>query len=113
MKTAIKKLFIYASFCIAASFTSCTPPPDGDDNVTPSCSNYGYLKVTNGSINTIQVIMIDGTRYGSISPGQSETYKLPVGRHDYEFRSANGKGGCSPASVTIVGCDTASRECRG
>ena len=113
MKTAIKQVFFFALLVASAHFTSCLPVDGESGTVGPKCSGYGYLKMTNESINTIQVIIIDGTRYGSLSPGQSEIYKLAVGRHNYESRSANGKGGCSPASVTIVECDTVGRQCRG
>jgi hypothetical protein len=112
MKTSIKQLFMYVILITSAHFTSCSLLKEESD-VSPNCSDYGYLKVTNGSTNTIQVIIIDGTRYGSLTPGETETFKLPVGRHNYEFSSANGRGGCSPATVTIVGCGTESRECRG
>jgi hypothetical protein len=103
---------MYAILIISAHFTSCGLLKEESD-VSPNCSDYGYLKVTNGSTNTIQVIIIDGTSYGSLTSGETEIFKLSVGRHNYQFTSANGRGGCSPATVTIVACDTESRECRG
>jgi hypothetical protein len=111
MKTAIKFLLFCTSLTLMIQHTSCLPI-DTDDSVKPKCSGYGYFKVTNGSISTVQVIVIDGTSYGSLTPGRSDTYKLAVGRHTYEIKSANGRGGCSQGSVTIVECDTDGIECR-
>lgn len=71
----------------------------------------GYLKLTNGSSNTIQKIVINGTNYGSLDPGDSETIRLGAGRHDYQFVGVNG-GGCYQASVLIVECETEARICR-
>ena len=109
MKTTIKISFFCSFLAVIVQLTSCLPI---DGGVKPACSGYGYLRLKNSSINTIQVVVIDGTRYGSLSPGETETFKLAVGRHQFDQRSANGKGGCSAASVTIVECDTDSRECR-
>ena len=104
MKTSIKFLF----FCSFLALTASKCP----DGVDPQCSGYGYLKVTNASISTVHVVLIDNTNYGSLTAGRSETYKLATGKHSYEIKSANGRGGCSPGSVTIVECDTDALECR-
>lgn len=82
-----------------------------EDISDPSCKDIGYLRLTNGSLNTIQMILIDGTNYGTLDPGDTGTYTLGVGRHDFQFKGVNGSG-CAPASVVIAECKTESRICR-
>ena len=72
---------------------------------------YGKFKVTNGSLNTVQRIIIDGTNYGSLDPGNSKEISLAAGKHDYTIEGISGGSGCSPASVIIVECQTEGRQC--
>lgn len=90
------------------------------DNTTPSgsnnntdCDGYGYLKVKNESYNTLQKLLIDGAGYGTLDPGETKTVKLAAGRHDWELRGVSGGGGCNPASVIIIACQTESFSCSG
>lgn len=105
---SIKAFFIMALTCLFV-ISSCelveeeTPKPD--------CRGKGYLTQTNGSLHTIQQIIIDGTNYGSLDPGDTETFTLAAGRHEVRVVGVNG-GGCSPTTVTIVECETEGRICR-
>jgi hypothetical protein len=76
------------------------------------CDGYGKLKVTNDSNSTVQKILIDGTSYATLSPGESETIELAEGEYYLEFVGMNGGGGCSPSIVHIVECETEGRTCR-
>lgn len=92
---------------LIVSITSCTKPED-DDCELPG---YGFLKISNTSLNTIQRVQIDGTNYGTLDPGDTETYPLGVGTHTFQSIGISGGSGCSLASVIIVECATEARGC--
>jgi hypothetical protein len=86
----------------------------GACDVLDICGGYGYLKLTNDSRNTIQKIRIDGVNYGTLDPGDSETFELTVGKHTVETLNAvTGRNACSSFEVTIVECDTQGYSCSG
>lgn len=93
---------------VMISITSCTKPEEEDDCPLPG---YGYLKLNNTSLNTIQRVDIDGTNYGTLDPGDSETYPLAAGTHTFQNIGISGGAGCSPATVIIVECATEARSC--
>ncbi|NUO02686.1 MAG: hypothetical protein HUU01_18925 [Saprospiraceae bacterium] len=100
----MKAPFVLVLVCL--SLTSC------ELLETPvTCEGFGYLTVTNGSLNTIHKIMIDGTWYRTLAPGESETIELAAGRYDMQFKG-DGQGGCSPSTATISACKTEGRVCR-
>jgi hypothetical protein len=78
------------------------------------CGGYGFLELTNDSNNTYQKIVIDGANYGTLAPGESETFELTVGRHSVaRINIRTGNYACTPFEVTIVECDTQAFSCSG
>lgn len=83
-------------------------------DVLDLCGGYGYLRLTNTSNNTVHKIRIDGINYGTLYPGESETYDLTVGTHVVEtINKRTGNNACSAFVVTIVECDTQGYSCSG
>lgn len=105
MKT---KILLISLLAVAIMITSCQKE-DGSSN---NCNNKGTLKMCNESANTVHSVIIDGTNYGNISPGNCKEESLASGKYDIEFRSTTGSGGCSQSTVTIVKCETEGRVCR-
>ena len=106
MKIAITSLLL-VGLLMAGSY-SCVKEKE-KDNCKPG---YGWLKMTNGSLTTIQKVMIDGTNYGTLDPGETATYQLAAGKHTFESIGISGGGGCSQASAIIVECATEARVCK-
>lgn len=96
------------SALLLLSITSCNMEKDEDDCPLPG---YGYLKLSNTSVTTIQSVNIDGTNYGTLDPGDSETYPLAAGTHTFQSIGISGGGGCNAATVIIVECATEARNC--
>ena len=105
----MKKITLSFLALILLSMSSCVKQED-DDNDCPQ-AGYGWFKVTNGSLGTVQRMMIDGTNYGTMDPGDVMNIPLPAGQHDYIFEGISGGAGCSAATVTIVECQTEGRQC--
>jgi len=103
------KLFLLAMpFLFLAS---CDP--DDDDNATPNpptCST-GTLRCTNTSSNTVQRIMISGTNYGSLDPGETRSIDLAPGSWSLQFVGISGGSGCSASTFNIAACQSVSRGC--
>jgi hypothetical protein len=74
-------------------------------------SRQGILKLTNGSLNTVQRVMIDGVNYGTIDPGESKESSLAAGSHEFQQVGISGGTGCSAAKVIIVECETEGYQC--
>jgi hypothetical protein len=106
----MKKITLTLLALMMLSITSCVKPEDDDDNNCPQ-PGYGWFRVTNGSLGTVQRMMIDGTNYGTLDPGETMDIPLPAGEHDYIFEGISGGTGCSAATVTIVECQTEGRQC--
>lgn len=104
-----KMKFLFIPILVCLLFTGCEIIDD--DPVNPSCQGYGSLKVTNDSNNSVHKIIIGGTWYATLGPGENQTISLAVGNHNVVFQGVNG-GGCSPSWVTIVECQTEGRICR-
>lgn len=79
----------------------------------PECEDgWGKLRLENTSLNTVQRILIGGTNYGTLDPGESETYELPVGDYTVTMEGISGGGGCgAPSEVHIPDCGTVGRNC--
>jgi len=107
MKTV--KFFITLSSLVGLSifFQSCIP----EDTETSWCSDSGTLVLHNTSANTVQKILIDGTNYGTLYPGDRQEIDLPVGKYEVYLKSTSGEGGCSPSYVTLQDCDRIGRQC--
>jgi hypothetical protein len=83
-------------------------------DVLDVCGNKGYLKLTNRSCNTVQIILKDGIKYGTIYPGESDTFEISVGTHVVEIKNKKtGGDACCPSEITIVECGTESYSCSG
>ncbi|MDX2134740.1 MAG: hypothetical protein SFV52_08140 [Saprospiraceae bacterium] len=102
MKVASIIMLCIAS-CIIVLFTAC------DEEAR--CDGRGELVVTNKSLRTVQMIIIDGTNYGTIDPDETKTIELPSGKYTLEFDGVSGGGGCSPSQVTIDACGSVGRSC--
>jgi hypothetical protein len=74
-------------------------------------SKTGKLALKNNSLNTVQKIMIDGVNYGTLDPGEDDTYDLPAGEHEFQQVGISGGTGCAPAKVIIIECETQSFKC--
>ena len=70
----------------------------------------GHLKVENKSTNSHQAVVIDGTNYLDLRPGESQTIDLDPDTYVLEFRGING-GGCGETKVRIKSGQTESRYC--
>ena len=77
----------------------------------PVDTGYGWLKLTNSSLNTVQKILVDGVNYGTLDPGDSQVMKLAVGEHEFQQVGISGGTGCSAATVIIVESDTTGFSC--
>lgn len=77
-----------------------------------SKDDTGNLQLENKSNNSIHEVILNGTNYGLLAPGQTETYELVSGTYTVEFRGLNGEGGCSQATVIISAGRTQSLNCR-
>ena len=104
---AIKNMFLISLLCTGI-ITSCTEEKK-DNCIKPG---YGLLKLSNGSNTTIHKILIDGTNYGTLDPGETGSYLLPAGQHTFESVGISGGGGCGQASVIMVACSTEARICK-
>lgn len=106
-----KKMFWIMSGCLLLFFivvgmVAC--------DVLDLCGGYGYLELSNDSRNTYQKIVIDGANYGTLAPGESDTFELTVGRHRVaRINIWTGNYACTPFEVNIVECDTQSFSCSG
>lgn len=101
MKNLSVLFFILGSICLVG--VSC-------GKLCPSSN--GTLALKNSSLNTVQKIMIDGVNYGTLDPGEDDTYDLPAGEHEFAQVGISGGTGCSPAKVIIVECETQSFQCK-
>ncbi len=75
------------------------------------CEGRGTLNVENKSLHTVQRILIDGTNYGSLDPGESKDIELAAGKYTLQFVGINSGGGCTPSQVTIDACGEEGRSC--
>lgn len=86
-----------------------------DDDVAPASSGSacatGILRCTNTSNSTVQRILISGTNYGSLDPGETRSIELAPGSWTLQFIGLNGGSGCSASSFNIAACQTVSRAC--
>lgn len=86
-----------------------------DDDVAPASSGSacatGILRCTNTSNSTVQRILISGTNYGSLDPGETLSIELAPGSWTLQFVGINGGSGCSLSSFNIAACQTVSRAC--
>lgn len=104
---AIKHMFLISLIC-AGIITSCSEEKK-DNCIKPG---YGLLKITNGSNTTVHKILIGGTNYGTLDPGETGSYLLPAGSHTIESVGLSGGSGCGQATVIIVACSTEARVCK-
>lgn len=81
----------------------CSDAKIADNNIC-SCNGYGYLNVSNKSNTTVQKILIGGTNYGTLDPGESKEIRLAAGKHTLAFQALSGGGGCNPSEVLITEC---------
>lgn len=81
----------------------------------PSCKKYskGRLSVSNTSVNTVQRIMIDGTNYGSLDPGNKKEFEFEPGKYTVQLVGISGGTGCSASIVTVVKGETHGVSCSG
>jgi hypothetical protein len=78
----------------------------------PGCEkDTGTLCLTNGSLNTVQRIMINGVNYGSLDPGGHKDIELTPGTYNVQQKGISGGGGCSAFSVNIVACVLQAYSC--
>lgn len=86
---------------------------DDDDNATPGTTpcNTGTLRCTNTSNATVQRIMISGTNYGSLDPGETRSIELAPGSWSLQFVGISGGSGCSASNFNIAACQTVNRSC--
>ena len=98
-------IFSMIMIVFVIGFTNCKKTSTG-------CNGMGTLSLSNQSISTTQKIMIDGSSYGNLYPGQTKEISLAAGTHDWQLVGLNG-GGCSPASVIIVECQEVGFYCDG
>lgn len=105
----VMKILIILSSLVGLSifFQSCMP----EDVETSDCSDSGTLVLQNTSANTVQKILIDGTNYGILYPGDKQEIDLPVGKYEVYLKSTSGGRGCSPSYVTLQDCDRIGRQC--
>lgn len=103
-------IILVALSSLFLSFSSCSPEEEEDDDCI---EGYGFLKVRNTSVNTVQKIMIDGINYGTLDPGDVGTFPLRPGKHEVQPVGIAGGAGCSPAQVIIVECGTDMMSCSG
>lgn len=89
---------------------SCDPGDDDFPTPGPTCST-GTLRCTNSSNNTVHRIMISGTNYGSLDPGETRSIELAPGSWSLQFVGISGGSGCSASSFNIAACQTVSRGC--
>jgi len=99
MKT-LKFTFLIALFI---SLTSC-------ENIE-LCGGTGTLTVKNASINTVQRIVISGTNYGTLDPGEEMEIELAEGAWELESIGLSGGDGCGVSWFNITECDEIGRQC--
>lgn len=106
MKTGILPMLAVALFTLSA----CEKDEAVSPNSSPSCAT-GTLRCTNSSTNTVQRIMISGTNYGSLDPGETRSIELAPGSWSLQFVGISGGSGCSASNFNIAACQTVSRAC--
>lgn len=104
MKQLLAALVVLSVTTAVGSTTACS-------DVTGSCVTA--IEVTNDSVtNQTYEIVIDGIRFGAITPGQSDSWEVSPGPHIVETNFAGGGIACSPALPTVEECQTRGLVCR-
>lgn len=79
--------------------------------VTPNTCTTGTLYCHNASTNTVQRVLLSGTNYGSLDPGESRSFELAPGNWTLQFVGISGGPGCDESIFNIAACQTVSRAC--
>lgn len=75
-------------------------------------TNTGTLKYENKSLYTVQRIILNGTNYGSIDPGETEEIELTEGTYEFSTPGLSGGDGCASISIIYIKpCETVGRSC--
>lgn len=78
--------------------------------VAPSCTT-GTLRCSNTSLHTVQKIMLNGTNYGTIDPGEYREISLAPGNWSLQFVGISGGSGCNASAFNIAACQSMGRSC--
>ncbi len=89
--------------------TACDDEPVAPS--TPTTCNTGTLRCSNTSLHTVQRILVSGTNYGTIDPGETRNIELAPGNWTLRFVGISGGQGCSESTFNIASCQTISRSC--
>ena len=106
MKITINLLCFFT--CLIMLFSSCVP-----EEMQPDCNGKGELTLRNTSTQTLQRVMVNGVNYGTLDPGESETYNLTPGTYTVEQDGVSGGGGCGEFIVNVTECSSQSFGCGG
>ncbi len=104
MKQLLAALVVLLVTTAVGSTTACS-------DVTGSCTTA--IQVENQSVtNQTYEVLIDGIRFGAITPGQTDTWEVNPGPHIVEVNFAGGGVACTPALPTVEECQTRGLVCR-
>lgn len=107
IKQIMKKINLLVAMClmaIATTSTSCAKEF--------LCDGKGTLTVKNSSLHTVQQIVISGTDYGTIDPGESKEIDLTAGTWKLKFVGISGGEGCTSESEFVIdACGELGRQC--
>ena len=97
------------SVSAALLFTACKKE-DTVEPSTPTCTT-GTLRCTNSSVHTVQKVLLNGTNYGTLDPGEDMVVTLAPGNWTLHFVGLSGGAGCSSSSFNIAACQSVGRSC--
>lgn len=97
------------TFCLSMALMACVKE-EPEPPTVPTCTT-GTIRCSNTSLHTVQKIMINGTNYGTIDPGEFRDISLAPGSWTLQFVGISGGSGCSASSFNIAACQSMGRSC--
>jgi hypothetical protein len=100
---------LLATICFSITLMACVKDEPVEPTV-PSCTT-GTLRCSNTSLHTVQKILLNGTNYGTIDPGEYRDISLAPGNWNLQFVGISGGSGCNATSFNIAACQSMGRAC--